>query len=85
MNFLNSVFWDYPEFTNEKNLKKLIQKNKQTPLYLWIMNRFLEYGRVIDVFNFFTIQEINQNIDKLKPTDYTLKKWKRILEIYGKY
>jgi hypothetical protein len=49
------------------------------------MYRFLEYGRVVDTLKYFTINEIAENIPKLKLTSYTLEKWKRMIELYGKH
>jgi len=84
MNYLNAVFWDYPQFTNENYLKNIIQESKDDTLYLWILSRFLEYGRVVDTLNYFSIDEISKNISKLKLRPYTQKKWKRMIEVYGK-
>jgi len=79
---LQAVFWDYPKFLDENFLSEYMQKKKDSEAYLWIMNRFLEHARVIDTFHFFTIDEIAQHIQKLKLTDYALKKWKRMIEVY---
>ena len=79
---LQAVFWDYPKFLDENYLSSFIHKKKDTDVYLWIMNRFLEHGRVIDTFHFFTIHEISRNINKLRLTDYSLKKWNRLIEVY---
>ena len=80
---LQAVFWDYPKFLDEKYLSEFIQTNKDTDIYLWIMNRFLEHGRVIDTFHFFKTNEISSNLQKLKLTDYSLKKWTRLIEVYS--
>jgi hypothetical protein len=32
MNYLKAVFWDYPEFTNKKFLKKLLKEKKGSSL-----------------------------------------------------
>jgi len=79
---LQAIFWDYPKFTNKKKLTDLLKKNRDKEIYLWILNRFLEYGRVVDTFNFFDINEIANNLNKLKLTDYSQKKWSRLIEIY---
>ena len=79
---LQAIFWDYPKFTNKKNLSNILKKNKDSQIYLWILNRFLEYGRVVDTFYFFDINEIANNLNKLKLTDYSQKKWNRLIEIY---
>jgi len=83
MNYLKAVFWDYPEFTNLHNLKKLIGDNKNKSSYFWAMTRFLEHGRVVDTLHFFTIKEISGNIKKLKLSSYSAKKWRRLIEVYG--
>jgi hypothetical protein len=82
---LQAVFWDYPQFLDEKFLNEFIKKNKNSDLYFWIMNRFLEHARVVDTFQFFNISEISSNFHKFKLTDYSLKKWKRLIEVYGDY
>ena len=83
MNYLKAVFWDYPQFTDEENLKNYLKQKLDKSLYLWIISRFLEHGRVVDTLQFFTINEIKENLPKLKLTDYTLVKWKRMIELYG--
>ncbi len=83
MNYLKAVFWDYPQFSDEKSLKNYLKKQLDKSLYLWIISRFLEHGRVVDTLQFFTINEIKENLPKLKLTDYTLVKWKRMIELYG--
>ena len=83
MNYLKAVFWDYPQFSNEENLKSFLKKPLDKALYLWIISRFLEHGRVVDTLQFFTINEIKENLPKLKLSDYTLVKWKRMIELYG--
>jgi len=80
---LQAVFWDYPKFIDKSYLSEFIQTKKDTDLYLWIMNRFLEHGRVIDTFQFFSIDEISKNFQKLKLTDYSQKKWNRLIEVYS--
>ncbi len=80
---LVSVFWDYPQFLDESYLNSIIQSKKNSDIYWWIMTRFLEHGRAIDALHFFTINEISQNLDKLRLSDYALKKWKRLIEVYS--
>ncbi|MBU0701756.1 hypothetical protein KKE26_10790 [bacterium] len=82
-NYLKAVFWDYPQFTDKENLRKYIQENKNSSMYLWILKRFLEYGRVIDTISYFKIDEITNQLSELKLTPYTCKKWKRISEVYS--
>ena len=85
MNYLKAVFWDYPQFAEEEGLRDYLKQKQEKSLYLWIMSRFLEYGRVVDTLKYFTINEIAENLPKLKLSDYTLIKWKRMIEIYGKH
>ena len=80
---LQAVFWDYPKFIDKNYLSEFIQTKKDTDLYLWIMNRFLEHGRVIDTFQFFSIDEISRNFQKLRLSDYSQKKWNRLIEVYS--
>ncbi|MEW6103351.1 MAG: hypothetical protein AB1630_05985 [bacterium] len=83
MNYLKAVFWDYPQFTDEIVLKEHLNKDKKSQLYPWILKRFLEYARVVDTLSYFKIDEIAEELSKLRLTPYTYKKWKRILEVYG--
>ena len=85
MNYLKAVFWDYPQFSDEENLKNFLKQKLEQSLYLWIISRFLEHGRVVDTLQFFTINEIKDNLPKLKLSDYTLVKWKRMIELYGEH
>jgi hypothetical protein len=79
---LKRVFWDYDEFQDENKLLKFLKENKNNEsVYLWIMSRFLEYGRVVDTLKIFSLEEIEKNIDKLKISGRSKKKWKRILEL----
>lgn len=84
MNYLKAAFWDYPQFTDIENLKKNILESKGSKVYLWILKRFLEHGRVIDTLNFFSCEEISNQLPKLNLQPYTYKKWRRITEVYGK-
>ena len=83
MNYLKAVFWDYPQFAEEEGLRNSLNQNKS--LRIWIMSRFLEYGRVVDTLKYFTIDEIAEELPQLKLSDYTLKKWRRMIDIYGKH
>ena len=82
---LKAVFWDYPEFLEEERLQKIIKEKRKKNLgqYLWIMQRFLEYGRVVDTLRFFSIEEIAENLWKLKISPYTRRKWERMINVYG--
>ena len=79
---LQAVFWDYPKFLDQKYLSNFLKDNKNKDAFFWIMKRFLEYGRVVDTFFFFDIKEIANNLNKLKLTEYSQKKWNRLIEIY---
>ena len=83
MNYLKAVFWEYPQYSERESLISILNEKSNLYLYLWIMRRFLEYGRVVDVFSYFRIEEIAEYLQKLKLTPYTLKKWKRMIEVYG--
>lgn len=83
MNFLNAVFWDYPQFTDKSNVEKCIQESKGSTSYLWFLRRFLEHGRVVDTMHYFSISEISENLSKLNLMPYAEKKWKRIIEVYS--
>ena len=84
MNYLKAVFWDYPQFTEKDNLKNFLQENRNSGVYLWILKRFLEYGRVIDTIGFFKIAEIAAALPRINLTPYAQKKWRRMIEVYGK-
>ena len=83
MNYLKAVFWDYPKFTNKKYLKKYLLKNKNKTSYKWILYRFLENGRAVDTFSYFKKEEIVKLLPELKLSEYSFKKWKRIMEVYN--
>jgi len=85
MDYLKAVFWDNPQFAEEESLRNHLKQKHGESLYMWIMSRFLEHGRVVDTLKYFTINEIAENIPKLKLSSYTLKKWKRMIELYGKH
>lgn len=85
MNTLKSVFWEYPEFAEERYLGEVLEKCRATSdwsMYLWIMRRFLENGRVVDTFKFFSIDEILSNLGKLRLSEYSARKWHRLGEVY---
>jgi len=84
MNYLKAVFWDYPQFADEESLKIYLKQKQKKSLHMWIMSRFLEYGRVVDTLKYFTINEIAESLPELKISSYTLIKWKRMIELYGK-
>ncbi len=82
MNFLKAVFWDYPQFTEKDVLKSILEAKRNTPFYFWIMGRFLEYGRAVDALDYFRIEEITENLPRLRLTPYSIKKWKRLTQVY---
>jgi hypothetical protein len=85
MNHLEAVFWDYPQLKNEKNLQKFIKKNKKSKkIYTWVLKRFLENARVVDTLEYFSLQEISDILSEIRLSPYSKKKWKRIIEVYGK-
>ena len=88
MNYLIAVFWDYPQFTDSKNLQKFLdqhRRNKEdSPEFAWMLTRFLEHARVVDTLAYFKLDEIVEFLPKVKLTPYTQKKWKRLIEVYGR-
>ncbi len=77
-----AVFWDYPKFRDETHLRQYIKDKKGQSAYYWVMNRFLQYGRVVDTFSFFDIKEISTELGNMQLPEYALKKWKRLIEVY---
>jgi cephalosporin-C deacetylase-like acetyl esterase len=85
MNYLKAVFWDYPQLTNREQLLKFIQESKKsTKVYRWLLKRFLEHARVVDTLEYFSLQEIARYLPDMNLAPYSRKKWKRIIEVYGK-
>jgi len=83
MNYLNAVFWDYPEFTDPDTIRRHLLKQGNQRFRHWLLKRFLEYGRVVDTLLYFPLDTISQELNRLKLTPYTYRKWKRIIEVYG--
>lgn len=81
VNMLNSVFWDYPQYTDPETLRNLIQKSPDKRR--WVLKRFLERARVVDTWKFFSMREIADAIHELNLSPYALKKWTRMIEVYG--
>lgn len=81
MNMLNAVFWDYPRYTDPETLRDLIQTSPDKRR--WVLKRFLERARVVDTWKFFSMGEIEDGIHELNLSPYALKKWKRMIEVYG--
>jgi len=82
-NPLIAVFWDYPEYTDEGNILRILEEKKDGFFRSWAMRRFLVNGRVIDAFKYFSLKEIAENIDRLRLDAYSRAKWSRLLEVYG--
>ena len=70
---------------DEESLKNYLKQKQKKSLHMWIMSRFLEHGRVVDTLKYFTINEIAESLPELKISSYTLIKWKRMIELYGKH
>jgi hypothetical protein len=83
MNYLNAVFWDYPEFTDPDTIRRHLLEQGNQRLRRWLLKRFLEHGRVVDTLLYFRLDTISQELTRLKLTPYTYRKWKRIIEVYG--
>ena len=83
MNYLNAVFWDYPKFTEKKYLKNYIKQNIDSEIYYWIMQRFIEHGRVVDTLDYFNLLEVAKSLKRLKINSYNRRKWERIIEVYA--
>jgi hypothetical protein len=84
-NPLKSVFWEYPQFTEERKLREILEglrTGSDKDLFFWILRRFLEYGRAVDVLRFFSIDEVESNLHNLRLRDYSAKKWQRLAEVY---
>ncbi|MCX7698885.1 MAG: hypothetical protein N2114_05415, partial [Candidatus Goldbacteria bacterium] len=70
---LKAVFWNYPELTEPNNLKKLLKENNDEERE-WILQRFMEHGRVVDTINYFGVETIAEKIKRLRLTPYTKKR-----------
>jgi hypothetical protein len=84
-NFLYGIFWDYPQFTSDEAVVEILDSargEQDTPLFRWVMTRFLEHGRVIDTFRFFSVEEVSQHLPTLRLRACTRKKWQRMIEVY---
>jgi len=84
-NYLKAVFWDYPQFQDYNSIRSALENTRESndmQTFRWFLARFLERGRVKDVAMIFSINELKQNLNKLRLSDYAYKKWQRLLEIY---
>ncbi len=82
-NFLKAVFWDYPEFADFEKIEEIARAGFDDKLYRWVMKRFLEYGRVVDTLQVFSIDEIAKGLEHLPLSPYAKRKWRRIVEVYA--
>jgi len=82
--FLKAVFWDYPDFANEQRIKEIVRSGWEDAIYRWVLKRFMEYGRVVDTFKFFSVNEIARALEDLPLSPYAKEKWHRMIEIYGR-
>ncbi|MBW1701702.1 MAG: hypothetical protein JRJ69_02505 [Deltaproteobacteria bacterium] len=83
MNYLNAIFWDYPEFTDPNTIRRHLLKLGNQRVRRWLLKRFLEHGRVVDTLQFFRLDIISQELAQLNLRPYTYRKWKRITEVYA--
>jgi len=79
---LNSAFCDYPQYTDPESVRNLIETSLEKRR--WVLKRFLERGRVVDTWKYFSMNEIADAIHELNLSPYALKKWTRMIEVYGK-
>lgn len=85
INYLKAVFWDYPQFAEEKYLNQALEKARgqgDREAYFWLMRKFLENARVVDTLRFFSIDEIAEHMQNLHLSLYNRKKWQRLIEVY---
>jgi prevent-host-death family protein len=86
-NPLKAVFWDYPELTEEKAVREYAEDARRSPdreALDWVLTRFLERGRVVDVRKFFDWAEIRSALPHLRLTPFARKKWTRMLDVYDR-
>lgn len=83
INPLCAVFWDYPDFTNQEYLRQCLQQPTDPGMYHWMLQRFLEHGRVVDTLQFFSIEAIAAELPRLSLQPDTVKKWRRMVEVYA--
>lgn len=84
-NPLRAIFWDQPELTEESAVRDSVDKARTSQerwAWEWILSRFLERGRVIDVRKYFSWSDIRSSLPELKLSPYARKKWTRLLEVY---
>jgi len=82
MNYLKAVFWDYPEFTDPDEIRRILQEQGNQRVRRWLLKRFLQHGRIVDTLLFFRLDTISTELPRLNLDPYSFKKWKRIVEVY---
>lgn len=84
MERLKAVFWDYPELTDPGALDQFLEEHgNDRDMQYWVLRRFLEYGRVVDVFQHFSVDTIAAHLGQIRLQPAAQKKWKRMIEVYG--
>ena len=83
MNYLKAAFWDYPEFNDPETIRSHLRDDDKEGLRPWLMTRLLEHGRAVDALEFFSPDAISRELSRLRLKPYTLRKWQRIVEVYG--
>ncbi|MBW2023726.1 MAG: hypothetical protein JRI51_12995 [Deltaproteobacteria bacterium] len=68
----------------EVALKEIVRSGWEDAIYRWVLKRFMEYGRVVDTFKFFSVNEIARALEDLPLSPYAKEKWHRMIEIYGR-
>lgn len=86
-NPLKAVFWDYPELIEEKAVREYVEDARRSPdreALDWVLTRFLERGRIVDVRKYFDWVEIRSALPHLRLTSFARKKWIRMLDVYDR-
>ncbi len=61
MNYLQAVFWDYPEFIEPDTIRHYAHGSGNAGMRRWLLQRFLEHGRVVDTLSFFRWTILQRN------------------------
>lgn len=61
MNYLNAVFWDYPELTDPETIHQHLQEPGNQRVRRWMLTRFLEHGKVVDTIAFRRKSALKEN------------------------
>ncbi len=83
MNYLKAAFWDYPEFADPEAIRAHLGEEDEGGICSWLLARLLEHGRAVDTLEFFSPDTISRELPQLRLKPYTLRKWRRIVEVYG--